>query len=64
MQQELKVAKECQSDVISFDLQQALPTPNFSVGPAFYLRKLWTYNCGKNYNYFKIEIIHNKTIFN
>lgn len=33
--------------VLNFDLEQALPVPNLSVGPAFYLRKAWTYNlCG------------------
>ena len=36
---ELKNAKNNAHDVICFDLQQALPTPNLSVGDAFYLRK-------------------------
>lgn len=38
--------KNNDSYVISFDLQQALPVPNLTVGPAFYSRKAWVYNLG------------------
>ena len=61
MQQNLKAeTANAQSStdlcVISFDLQQALPVPNLSVGPAFYLKKAWVYNlgihdCGTNKGY-------------
>lgn len=41
---------------ITIELQQTIPTPKLTCGPAFYLRKLWTYNvgmhdCSKNQGY-------------
>ena len=38
--------KNPKSLVISFDLQQALPVPKLTSGPAFYCRKLWLFNFG------------------
>lgn len=45
MKKDVDAAKSSNfKNVITFDVQKALPTPNLTVGPAFYLRKLWTYN--------------------
>lgn len=42
-----KLAKsEAGLHAITFDLQQAMPIPKLSTGPAFYLRKIWGYNFG------------------
>lgn len=47
LKDEVNTAKETGNTlVVSFDLQQALPVSNLTVGPAFYLRKAWTFNLG------------------
>ncbi|CAH1112422.1 unnamed protein product [Psylliodes chrysocephalus] len=48
MKEELKSVKQTNRKVlvIAFDLQETLSTPSLIVGPAFYLRKAWTYNLG------------------
>ncbi|KAL3270143.1 hypothetical protein HHI36_009201 [Cryptolaemus montrouzieri] len=35
--------------VLSLKLQQALPVPKLTEGPAFYCRKIWLYNSGIHY---------------
>lgn len=42
----VSLAESQDTYIISFDLQQALPVPNLTTGPAFYLRKAWIYNLG------------------
>ncbi|KAK4887836.1 hypothetical protein RN001_004107 [Aquatica leii] len=47
MKNEIQRSKnENDLEVICFDLQQALPIPQLTVGKAFYLQKIWMYNLG------------------
>lgn len=46
LKDEVELAASRDTYIISFDLQQALPVPNLTTGPAFYLRKAWVYNLG------------------
>ncbi|CAH0564506.1 unnamed protein product [Brassicogethes aeneus] len=45
-EKELSRLKGSKKLVISFDLQQAMPIPKLTTGPAFYCRKIWLYNLG------------------
>jgi hypothetical protein len=46
LKNEIKLAASKDTYILSFDLQQALPVPSLTTGPAFYLRKAWVYNLG------------------
>jgi len=53
LQKDTGIYDESEQLTLAFDLQQALPTPKLNVGPAFYKRKIMTYNvgihnCGQN----------------
>ncbi|XP_049789789.1 uncharacterized protein LOC126195285 [Schistocerca nitens] len=54
--------------VIAMDMQQTFPTPELTVSPAFYKRKIWTYNygihdCGSNKGYVSVERERRRTGF-
>jgi hypothetical protein len=44
LKNETKLAASKDTNILSFDLQQALPLPSLTTGPTFYLRKAWVYN--------------------
>lgn len=46
LKDEIKWTASKDTYILSFDLQQALPVPSLTTGPAFYLRKAWVYNLG------------------
>lgn len=46
LKDEIKWTSSKDTYILSFDLQQALPVPSLTTGPAFYLRKAWVYNLG------------------
>lgn len=46
LKDEVEHAKSRDTYILSFDLQQALPVPDLTTGPAFHLRKAWVYNLG------------------